>query len=123
MVSSGGTDRLLDLYRRMWLIRRFEEGLESRFSKGEVPGTFHSSAGQEAVAVGVVSALGADDLVVSNHRGHGHALARGAEPFRLAAEILGRAGGYCRGRGGTQHFSIPGIGFAGTNGFKRPVRW
>lgn len=109
-------ERLTEFFRRMLTIRFFEERMEGLFSSGRVPGTFHSSAGQEAVAVGVVSALGSDDLVVSNHRGHGHAIAKGADIYRLAAEVLGRADGYCRGRGGTQHFSIPDIGFLGTNG-------
>jgi 2-oxoisovalerate dehydrogenase E1 component len=81
-----------------------------------LPGTFHSSAGQEAVAVGVCSCLTPNDLVVSNHRGHGHLMAKGGDVFRLMAELFGRAEGYCGGKGGTQHFAAPEVGFMGSNG-------
>ena len=109
-------ERLLELYRKMLLIRRFEERLEALFGGGELAGTTHSCIGQEAVAVGVVAALRADDLVVSNHRGHGHFLAKGAEPKRLMAELFGKADGYSLGRGGSQHMACPAIGFLGSNG-------
>jgi len=102
---------LLALYRRMALVRRFETDLEALYSTGLMAGTFHSSAGQEAVAVGVTAALSKDDLVVSNHRGHGHFLARGGSAEKLAAELFGRTGGVCRGRGGTQHLADKKLGF------------
>jgi len=109
-------DERLDLYRRMRLVREFECALAEIFASGELAGTTHSAAGQEAVAVGVSSALEPADLVVSNHRGHGHLLAKGGSPERLAAEIFGRSTGYAAGRGGSQHFSAREIGFLGSNG-------
>ncbi len=108
--------RLLDLYRRMFLIRRFEEKVEGLFAGGELAGTTHSCNGQEAVAVGAVAALKAGDVIVSNHRGHGHFLARGAEPGRLMAELFGKKDGYSLGRGGSQHTASRDLGFLGANG-------
>ncbi|MBN1808106.1 MAG: dehydrogenase [Planctomycetes bacterium] len=116
MVEAAARERLLGLYRRMYLIRRFEERLEKLFAEGMLAGTFHASVGQEAVAVGVAAALKKEDAVISNHRGHGHLIARGAEPWRIAAELFGREEGYCGGRGGTQHLSAPETGFICANG-------
>lgn len=116
MVKTQGGERLLSLYRRMYTIRRFEERLEALFAEGGLAGTFHSSIGQEAVAVGVCAALKPDDLVVSNHRGHGHFIAKGGDIRRLAAELFGKAEGCCKGRGGTQHLSAPDVGFVCANG-------
>jgi pyruvate dehydrogenase E1 component alpha subunit len=110
------TNLLLDSYRMMYLIRRFEEEVENLFSAGLVHGTTHLCIGQEAVPVGVSAYLSKSDLTLSNHRGHGHFLARDASPFRLFAELLGRADGYCRGRGGTQHLSSLEVGHLGSNG-------
>lgn len=107
---------LLQLYADMVLIRRFEEAVGKLFSKGLAPGTSHLSIGQEACAVGATAALEPEDHVFSTHRGHGHFLAKGADPKRVMAEILGKAPGYCRGFGGSQHMSYPAIGFIGTNG-------
>jgi TPP-dependent pyruvate/acetoin dehydrogenase alpha subunit len=94
---------LLDLYGRMWLIRLFEQEIHRLFLKGEVHGTTHLSSGQEAVPVGVCSALDADDYVTGTYRGHGHALAKGTEPEALAAEMLGRSTGVCGGRAGSMN--------------------
>jgi acetoin:2,6-dichlorophenolindophenol oxidoreductase subunit alpha len=107
---------MLDDYRRLVLIRRFEEDLSRLFSSGRVPGTAHFCTGQEACAVGAIAALQPADLVTSNHRGHGHFLAKGADPGRVMAEILGKATGYCGGRSGSQHMSSPALGFLGANG-------
>ena len=107
---------LIDDYRQMLLIRRFEEALSALFNEGVVTGTSHFCVGQEACAVGAVAALRADDLVTSNHRGHGHFLAKGADPGRLMAELLGKAAGYSGGRGGSQHMADFSIGFLGSNG-------
>jgi len=107
---------LLDAYRAMVLIRRFEEAVEDAFARGLVVGTAHFCIGQEASAVGAVSALAPDDLVTSNHRGHGHFLAKGADPNRLMAELLGKATGYAGGRGGSQHVADFAIGFLGSHG-------
>jgi acetoin:2,6-dichlorophenolindophenol oxidoreductase subunit alpha len=93
----------LDRYGRMRLIRRFEQEIQRLFLKGEVHGTTHLSAGQEAVPVGVCSALEPDDWVAGTYRGHGHALAKGTDPEALAAEMLGRATGVCGGRAGSMN--------------------
>ena len=93
----------LDRYGRMCLIRRFEEDIQRLFLKGEVHGTTHLSAGQEAVPVGVCSALQPDDYVAGTYRGHGHALAKGTDPEALAAEMLGRVTGVCGGRAGSMN--------------------
>jgi TPP-dependent pyruvate/acetoin dehydrogenase alpha subunit len=93
----------LDRYARMRLIRRFEEDIQRLFLKGEVHGTTHLSAGQEAVPVGICSALEPDDYVAGTYRGHGHALAKGTDPEALAAEMLGRKTGVCGGRAGSMN--------------------
>jgi acetoin:2,6-dichlorophenolindophenol oxidoreductase subunit alpha len=93
----------LTLYRRMVLIRRFEETVQSLFQRGEVHGTTHLYIGQEASAVGICAALGDDDRVAGTYRGHGHALALGVEPQALMDEMLGRATGVCGGRAGSMN--------------------
>ncbi len=107
---------LVGWYATMVLIRRFEEAIGRLFAEGRAPGTTHLSIGQEACAVGAMAALYPDDQVFSTHRGHGHFLAKGGDPALLMSELLGRAPGYCRGFGGSQHASHPPIGFIGTNG-------
>ena len=91
------------LYRSLYLIRRFEETVLSEFPKGQFYGTTHTYLGQEANAVGILSIIHEDDIVVSNHRGHGHFLAYGGDPRALFAELMGRSTGVCGGRGGSQH--------------------
>ena len=93
----------LDAYERMLLIREFEQTIHRLFLRGEVHGTTHLSAGQEAVPVGVCMTLGSDDYVSGTYRGHGHALAKGTDPTALAAEMLGRAHGVCGGRAGSMN--------------------
>ena len=100
----------------MILIRRFEERVDSLFAAGELRGTSHLSAGQEAVAVGACAVLRSDDYLTSSHRGHGHFLARGAGARRLMAELFGKEPGYSQGRGGTQHVADFALGFLGMNG-------
>jgi TPP-dependent pyruvate/acetoin dehydrogenase alpha subunit len=109
-------DLLLDCYHRMLVIRRFEETVQDLFGEGGIVGTAHFCIGQEASAVGAIAALRRDDLVTSNHRGHGHFLAKGAEPGRLMAELFGKATGYAGGRGGSQHVADFAIGFLGSHG-------
>ena len=92
------------LYKTMLLIRRFEERLLAEFSSGKLTGTTHAYIGQEADAAGIFSVTDEDDVVFSNHRCHGHFLACGGDPYRLAAELLGRTTGLVGGRGGSQHF-------------------
>jgi pyruvate/2-oxoglutarate/acetoin dehydrogenase E1 component/TPP-dependent pyruvate/acetoin dehydrogenase alpha subunit len=94
---------MLDAYGRMKLIREFEQGIHRLFLQGEVHGTTHLSAGQEAIPVGVCMALEPDDYVSGTYRGHGHALAKGTDPEALAAEMLGRATGVCGGRAGSMN--------------------
>jgi pyruvate dehydrogenase E1 component alpha subunit len=101
---------------RMCLIRQFETRAVQLFTGGEIKGSVHSSVGQEAVAVGICSALDADDYIVSTHRGHGHAIAKGADPDRMLAELMGRITGYCRGKGGSMHVTDVSRGMLGANG-------
>jgi TPP-dependent pyruvate/acetoin dehydrogenase alpha subunit len=93
----------LEAYARMLLIRKFEAAMHRLFLRGEVHGTTHLYAGQEAVAVGVCTALEPDDYVAGTYRGHGHALAKGTKPEPLIAEMLGRATGVCGGRAGSMN--------------------
>jgi pyruvate dehydrogenase E1 component alpha subunit len=95
--------KLIDMYRLMVRIRLFEQKVNELFLQGLVPGTIHLYAGQEAVSVGVCSAIRIDDIILGTHRPHGHALAKGLEPKYLLAEILGRSTGCCKGRGGSMH--------------------
>jgi acetoin:2,6-dichlorophenolindophenol oxidoreductase subunit alpha len=97
------TGDYLTAYVRMLLIRQFETAMHRLFLKGEVHGTTHLYAGQEAVAVGVCMALNSDDYVTGTYRGHGHALAKGTAPEPLIAEMLGRATGVCGGRAGSMN--------------------
>jgi TPP-dependent pyruvate/acetoin dehydrogenase alpha subunit len=96
-------EAFLDAYRQMYLIRQFENAIHRLFLAGEVHGTTHLYAGQEAVAVGVCLALAPDDYVAGTYRGHGHALAKGTPPAPLVAEMLGRASGVCGGRAGSMN--------------------
>ena len=107
---------LLALQRAMLLIRAFEEQVRRLAAAGLVPGLVHLCTGQEAVAAGAILALRRDDLIASHHRGHGHCLAKGADPDRLMAEILGRAPGLSGGRGGSMHVFDAANGNLGTNG-------
>ncbi|HIE50788.1 MAG TPA: thiamine pyrophosphate-dependent dehydrogenase E1 component subunit alpha [Armatimonadetes bacterium] len=100
----------------MLLIRRFEERVLELFGEGLIKGTAHPCVGQEAVAVGACAALRPGDYVTSTHRGHGHLLAKGGDPRRLMAELFGKATGYSRGRGGSQHVAAFDLGFLGSNG-------
>ena len=109
-------DIALRLLRDMQLIRTFEEKVRTLYSGGAIPGLVHLCAGQEAVAVGVCSLLRFDDWIASNHRGHGHCLAKGADVGRLMAEIMGRRTGYGLGRGGSLHIFDAENGNLGTNG-------
>lgn len=105
-----GKDRLLELYHQMLTIRKFEDKLYYLFLQGVVPGTLHQYQGQEAVAVGVCAALSKDDIIVSTHRPHGHAIAKGVNLRSLAAELFGRATGCCRGKGGSMHVGDFSVG-------------
>ena len=106
----------LDGYARMLLIRLFETSMHRLFLRGEIHGTTHLSAGQEAVAVGVCMALQPSDYVTGTYRGHGHALAKGTPPEPLAAEMLGRATGICAGRAGSMNVIDLNHGLVGCYG-------
>jgi pyruvate dehydrogenase E1 component alpha subunit len=97
------------LLESMLLIRAYEEKAAAMQAAGQSAGT-PTSVGQEAAAVGVVAALGADDLILTNHRSAGHLLARGADPARIYAEVLGKATGYCKGKSGSLHVSAKELG-------------
>ena len=99
----------------MLLIRRFEEKVEEQFRAGELPGFLHVAIGQEAVAVGVASAMGEGDVFASTHRAHGHALARGSTPNELMAELYGKVEGVSRGYGGSMHLYDVARGNLGAN--------
>lgn len=105
-----------ELYYQMLRIRRFEEAVTELYLRGLMPGLAHSYAGEEAIAVGVCSALQPGDYITSTHRGHGHLLAKGGKMDRMMAEILGKAPGYNRGRGGTMHIVDVSLGMLGANG-------
>ena len=102
-------EQLIQSLERMMLIRAYEEAVVSLQSSGSAPGTC-TSVGQEASAVGVVSALTANDRILTNHRSAGHLLARGADPRRMIAEVLGRQDGYCGGKSGSLHISAAELG-------------
>ena len=109
-------DGLLELCRRMFLIRHFEESLVPLHDKGVFGGHYHLYIGQEATGVPAISCLRSDDYLFTTHRNHGHLLARGAEPKRLLAEILGRVDGLNKGKGGSFHSVAPSLGFLHSSG-------
>jgi TPP-dependent pyruvate/acetoin dehydrogenase alpha subunit len=117
-MTTGGDNRarLLALYTTMCRIRAFEETAVAAHRASEIPGPLHVSIGQEAVAAGVCLNLRRDDRITSNHRGHGHALAKGAGVGGMMEELLGRAGGHCRGKGGSMHIADFSVGMLGANG-------
>ncbi len=104
------------LLRQMKVIRAFEERIDRLFHEARIHGTTHLCIGQEAIPVGACAAIEPTDLASGSHRGHGLALAKGLDPKRLMAELLGRRDGYCQGKGGTQHVASLAHGFLGTNG-------
>lgn len=108
-------DSLLDAFRRMALIRSFEEHLYHLFLQGVVPGTLHQCQGQEAVAVGVCSALRTDDVIFSTHRPVGHLIAKGASLNALAAELWGKVTGCAGGKGGQMHLLDVAVGAMPSN--------
>jgi len=101
---------------RMHLIRKFEEAAEASYMRGLIHGTMHLSIGQEASAVGATYELRRDDYILSTHRGHGHCIAKGADPALMFAEFFGKENGYCHGRGGSMHIADVEGGNLGANG-------
>lgn len=103
----------LDMLKKMYLIRYFEETAGSLYKRGALKGGVHASIGQEAVAVGVCQSLESTDYITSTHRGHGHHIAKGADPGKLMAEVMGKSTGYCAGRGGSMHVAAFDVGSLG----------
>jgi acetoin:2,6-dichlorophenolindophenol oxidoreductase subunit alpha len=106
----------VELYYRMLLIRRFEERVVALVNTNEIAGITHEYVGQEAVAVGVCAALQNEDIITSTHRGHGHLIAKGGNVGPMLAELMGREGGYNKGRGGSMHIAAFPLGVYGANG-------
>jgi 2-oxoisovalerate dehydrogenase E1 component len=107
---------LVEMYRRMLVIRGFEERVSALYRDGEVPGFVHLSIGQEAAAVGACWPLASNDVITSTHRGHGHCLAKGLDPLGMFAELMAKDAGTNRGRGGSMHIADPTLGIFGANG-------
>jgi pyruvate dehydrogenase E1 component alpha subunit len=106
----------LAMHRSMVRIRLFEETAGTLMEQGKMPGFLHLYVGQEAVAVGVCEALNDDDYITSTHRGHGHLVAKGGDLSRMMAELMGKATGYCKGKGGSMHINDLSLGMLGANG-------
>ncbi|OGQ79680.1 MAG: ABC transporter substrate-binding protein [Deltaproteobacteria bacterium RIFCSPLOWO2_12_FULL_60_19] len=113
--TKADSERLLRFYRQMMKIRLFEEQVNQLYLSAKMPGLAHLYIGQEAVAVGICEALKPDDYITSTHRGHGHCIAKGAAVDRMFAELLGKADGYCRGKGGSMHIADQDTGNLGAN--------
>src|ERR1700688_2309128 len=105
--------QLLDLFRRMVLIRRFEDKVAEMYSRGKITGFCHLYAGEEAVAVGAIYSLSSKDYVVSTYREHGHCLTKGASPRSVMAELFGKATGISHGHGGSMHLFDSNLRFMG----------
>ena len=108
--------RLLDIYERMVQIRTFEDTASKKFAEGKMPGFVHLYAGEEAVAVGVCAHLTDKDYITSTHRGHGHCIAKGVDIDGMVAELMGKATGSCKGKGGSMHIADVDKGMLGANG-------
>src|SRR5690625_2760579 len=108
--------KAIQLVEQMWLIRCFEEQVDTLFKEGLLYGTTHLCIGQEASAVGTCAALQPGDKMTSTHRGHGHSIAHGADINKMMAELFGRVTGYCRGKGGSMHIADVDDGNLGSNG-------
>ena len=107
---------LLEIYRKMVSVRTFEETAADLFLKGQIPGFLHVYIGEEAVAAGVMAHLTDQDFISSTHRGHGHAVAKGARLDMMMAELHGKKTGYCHGKGGSMHIADLDLGILGANG-------
>lgn len=115
-IRTYSAEVLKEALKKMYLIRKFEEGAEDSYMRGLIHGTMHLSIGQEASAVGSCMSLTDEDKITSTHRGHGHCVAKGAELSKMFAEFFGKETGYCKGRGGSMHIADPSKGNLGANG-------
>ena len=109
-------EMLIRMYRQMATIRSFEEAIRDVYRRGLMPGLAHLYIGEEAVAVGVCSALRDHDYITSTHRGHGHCIAKGCDLKKMMAEVMGRVDGYCIGKGGSMHIADFNVGMLGASG-------
>ena len=109
-------EQLLKMYKQVQEIRQFDDKVKQLVSKGKVPGMTHFSVGEEASSVGAMAALNSDDIITSNHRGHGQAIAKGIDLNAMMAEILGKYTGICKGKGGSMHIANVESGNLGANG-------
>ncbi len=109
-------EQLTHMYRDMYLIRRVEESLLELAESGKIGGAMHTAIGHEGSAIGMAAALQPDDYLTCTYRGHHHSLARGMDPKRAIAEVLGKADGFAQGKGGSMHFIDPELGLMGANG-------
>ena len=109
-------EKLREMYRKMVMIRRFDTRIHDLYNEGLIRGSTHPYLGMEAVAVGAIAALKPDDYISSTHRGHGHCIAKGCDVNLMMAEIIGRATGYCKGKGGSMHIADMDLGMLGANG-------
>jgi pyruvate dehydrogenase E1 component alpha subunit len=107
---------MLAMYETAATIRRFEQRAIEQYRLGNIRGYLHPYLGEEGIATGSIAALGPDDYIVSTHRGHGHAIAKGHDPRRMMAELFGKETGYCRGRGGSMHVASRSVRNLGANG-------
>ena len=115
---------MIEMQRRMLRIRRFDERASKMVKRGQIPGTVHTSIGQEAQVVGACMALGDDDYMSGNHRSHGHPIGKGSPLGPLMAELVGKAGGVCGGKGGSLHladFAVGSLGESGIVGSSIPI--
>ena len=109
-------EQLIQMYRQMWAIRHFDSQVIKLFMEGLIRGSTHAYIGMEAVAVGACAALRPADYITSTHRGHGHCIAKGGQLDLMMAELLGKATGYCKGKGGSMHIADLDAGILGANG-------
>ncbi len=114
--KSLAKSKKIEMLKKMYQIRDFEEQTEQFIIRGMIHGTCHLYVGEEATAVGSISAIAKDDLITSTHRGHGHCIAKGADLNLMMAELLGKETGYCKGRGGSMHIADIESGNLGANG-------
>jgi pyruvate dehydrogenase E1 component alpha subunit len=109
-------EQKIEMLKLIIKIRRFEERTVQLYQTARIWGYLHPYIGEEAVAVGTCAAINKSDYIVSTHRGHGHSIAKGADLNRMMAELLGKATGYCKGRGGSMHIADTELGMLGANG-------
>lgn len=115
-MSEIGRQLLLEMYETTATIRRFEQRAIEQYRIGNIRGYLHPYLGEEAIAVGSIAALDPEDYIVSTHRGHGHAIAKGHDVSRMMAELFGKETGYCHGRGGSMHVASRSVRNLGANG-------